>query len=98
MASATPPPHGADFSITYDSHQEAATVVESISREVGEIDGDRSATRIEQNGSTVTIHIDADDLVALRAGINTWLSLTTVAEETIATARRSQETGDTEGS
>ncbi|MDY6817686.1 MAG: KEOPS complex subunit Pcc1 [Halobacteriales archaeon] len=91
MASATHSPHGADFSITYESPQAATIVATSISREVGEIDGDRSATRIDRDGATLTIHVEAEDLVALRAGINTWLTLTTVTEQSIAAGRTFEE-------
>lgn len=73
-------PHELDFAFEYDSSDAAATVERSIAQEIGEIDDDRSSTTVSREGRVVSIHIDAADLVALRAAANTWLSLTSVAE------------------
>jgi KEOPS complex subunit Pcc1 len=58
----------------------AALVATSLSQDVGAIGGDRSRTTVERSGATVTIDIAAADLTALRAAVNTWLSLASVAE------------------
>ncbi len=73
-------PHELDFAFEYASADAAATVERSIAQEIGEIDDDRSSTTVSREGRVVSIHIDAADLVALRAAANTWLSLTSVAE------------------
>ena len=63
-------------------------VSSAVSREIGEIDDDRSSTRIDREGHTVAIVIEAADLVALRAANNTWLSLLSVAEEAAGIGER----------
>jgi KEOPS complex subunit Pcc1 len=63
---------------------------------VGEIDDARSAARVDRpadpddgaRGRTVRVGIDAADLVALRAGTNTWIRLLDVAERVARTAAR----------
>lgn len=52
----------------------------SVGQEVGEIDDERSRTTVAREGPTVTVEVEAADLVALRAAGNTWLSLAAVAE------------------
>ena len=73
-------PHVIEFEFAYDNPGLAGTVERSLAQEVGEIDDDRSSTTVARDGSTVSIRVEAADLVALRAAANTWLSLTTVAE------------------
>ncbi|WP_135822630.1 KEOPS complex subunit Pcc1 [Halostella litorea] len=76
--------HDATFTFDYDSAARARTVERSVRQEVGEIDGDRSAAAVSRDGATVTVTVEAADPVALRAGINTWLSLVDVAERVAA--------------
>ena len=75
--------HETTFHLSYSSPETATIVERSIRQEVGEIDGDRSEATITRSDETVTISIVAEDLVALRAGHNTWLGLAQVAEETL---------------
>ncbi len=58
----------------------------SLQQEAGEISGDRTEAQVDRDGTAITIALAADDLVALRAGHNTWLGLAEVAENTIAAA------------
>ncbi len=44
---------------------------------------ERSSVRILREGSCLKLTIDAEDLVSLRAAINTWLRLVRIAEEMI---------------
>jgi KEOPS complex subunit Pcc1 len=81
-------PHEADFSFDYDDESRAAAVATAVGQEVGAIDDERSETTIERDGRTIRIHVDATDLVALRAATNTWLGLIRVAEETAALGAR----------
>jgi KEOPS complex subunit Pcc1 len=60
---------------------DAARIVErSVRQEVGDIDGDRTTASVDRSDAVVTVRVEAADLVALRAGLNTWLSLVSVAE------------------
>ncbi|ELZ13261.1 KEOPS complex Pcc1-like subunit [Haloterrigena salina JCM 13891] len=75
------PSHDATLEFDYETPSRARLVAESVAREVGEIDDDRSQTTIDRDGSTVRIEIDAADVIALRAALNTWFTLVDVAEQ-----------------
>lgn len=79
-------PHDATLRFEYDSPARASVVARAVRREVGKIDGDRSAATVERDGPVVVVRVAADDLVALRAGCNTWGSLLSVAERTSSVA------------
>ena len=66
----------------YDDRRRARTVARSVAREAGDIEGDRTTASVEREGREVRVRIEARDLVALRAGDNTWCSLIEVAERT----------------
>ncbi|EMA39708.1 KEOPS complex subunit Pcc1 [Halobiforma nitratireducens] len=85
--------HGATLEFDYDSPSRARLVAESVAREIGEIDDDRSRTRIDREDTTITLEIDAADVVALRAALNTWFSLLDVAERTAAVGDAALEDG-----
>ncbi|AGB36371.1 KEOPS complex subunit Pcc1 [Natronococcus occultus] len=72
--------HGATLEFEYDEPARARIVAESVAREIGEIDDERSATTIDREDALVRIEIEAADPVALRAALNTWFSLIEVAE------------------
>ncbi|MFB6082155.1 MAG: KEOPS complex subunit Pcc1 [Halanaeroarchaeum sp.] len=72
--------HRTTLALSYDDIDRARIVERSVAVEAGDIAGDRSRATVERDGDTVTIEIEATDLVALRAGQNTWLSLVQVAE------------------
>jgi KEOPS complex subunit Pcc1 len=78
-------PHDATLRFEYDSPASARVVARAVAQEIGEIDGDRSAAGVERDGAAVVVRVAADDLVALRAGCNTWGSLVEVAERTVET-------------
>ena len=56
------------------------TVKQSLRPEIGDIKDERTRATLSREGSVVCVDIAAADLVALRAGQNTWLSLIGVAE------------------
>ena len=66
----------------------------SVGQEVGEIDDERSRATVAREGQTVTVEVEAADLVALRAAGNTWLSLAAVAERAGDAARGSEAEGE----
>jgi len=63
----------------YDDESTARTVERSVRQEVGEIGG-RSRATLSRDGRTVRIEVAAEDLVSLRAALNSWCSLVEVAE------------------
>ncbi|AKH97067.1 KEOPS complex subunit Pcc1 [Halanaeroarchaeum sulfurireducens] len=80
--------HRTTLTFSYDSVRRAAIVERSVSVEIGDIASDRTAASIDRDGSTVTVDVEASDLVGLRAGQNTWLSLVEVAEGVVDAANR----------
>ena len=76
--------HVGTLTFNYESPERASVVGASVEREVGEIDDERSRTMLELADRRVTITVEARDLVALRAALNTWNGLVSVAERTTA--------------
>jgi KEOPS complex subunit Pcc1 len=72
--------HETSFSLEYDTASDAATIERSLRPEIGDIEGERTEAALSRDGAVLCVDIEAADLVALRAGQNTWLSLTGVAE------------------
>jgi KEOPS complex subunit Pcc1 len=72
--------HESSFVFEYDTESDATTVERSLAPEIGDIEGERTEAALSREGNVVQVDIEAADLVALRAGQNTWLSLVGVAE------------------
>ncbi len=72
--------HDAVLVFTYDDTERATHVERALRPEVGDIDGDRSTVTLTREGTDLELIVEATDLVALRAGLNTWCSLVDVAE------------------
>ena len=72
--------HETALELDYGTERRARIVERSVRPEIGEIAGDRSTASLDRAGRTVRITVRARDLVALRAGTNTWLTLASVAE------------------
>lgn len=72
-------PHGVLLEFAYDEPV-AERVERSVRQEVEEIEGDRTTAAVSRDGGVVRVDVAAEDLVALRAGLNTWCSLVEVAE------------------
>ena len=83
--------HDATLEFVYDDVSTARVVADSVAREVGEIDDERSRTTLERDDRTVRIEIDARDVTALRAALNTWFSLVDVAERSVTIGRQHAE-------
>ena len=75
--------HTAELVFDYDAPSTAELVAGAVGQELEEIDGDRASTSLSREGTELTVSIDADDLVALRAGLNTWETLFEVAERMV---------------
>ena len=78
--------HEAVLEFSFEDERRARTVERSVRPEVGAIAGDRTAATLDREDATVTVTVEADDLVALRAGINTWSTLVSVGEQAGTTA------------
>ena len=73
-------PHAATLVFDYPAPESARLVERAVEGELDEIAGDRTRAALSREGRIVEIRITADDLVALRAGLNTWCTLVEVAE------------------
>lgn len=80
--------HEATLSYDFETADLARTVERSVRREVGEIDGDRSRASLDRSGGTLSVVVEARDLTALRAGLNTWATLVSVAERVAGEGNR----------
>lgn len=81
-------PHEAVLSFEYDEQRRARTVERSLRPEVEPLADDRSRAAVARDDATVTVRIEAGDLVALRATLNTWCSFVDVAERVAAAGER----------
>ncbi len=72
--------HTADLCFEYRSPTAAAHVEAALDVEIDEIEGERATASLHREENTLQIDIEAADLVALRAGLNTWQTLVEVAE------------------
>ena len=77
-------PHELALAFDYPDEPTARLVCDSVAQEVGRIEGDRTRATVRREGVTVSVCVAADDLVALRAGLNTWCTLVGVAERVSA--------------
>ena len=75
-----PQPYSTVLRFTYPTATAARRVARSVAVEVGELDADRSTVSVDREGSILTVDIAATDLVALRAGINSWCRYVATAE------------------
>ncbi|WP_418281106.1 KEOPS complex subunit Pcc1 [Halorubrum sp. DTA98] len=73
--------HDTVLRVSYPTERRARVIADALTPEVGEIDDARSATTVARDGDTVRVRVGADDLTALRAGINSWSRLIEVAEQ-----------------
>lgn len=77
-------PHQTHLTAEYGNAAQARAIERSIRPEIDDIEGDRTTARLTRDGRRVELTVEAADLVALRAGINTWLTLRGVAEDALA--------------
>lgn len=73
--------HQAVLSFAYGDAGRARRIADSVRPEIGDVDSDRSRASLARDGDTVRVRVEATDLVALRAGVNTWTTLVDVADD-----------------
>ena len=56
----------------------------AVQVEVNEVEDSRATASVTRQGPTVVVEIEAKDLHALRAGINSWTRLIDTAENTLS--------------
>ena len=77
---ADPFAHETTLTVEYADEPRARLVAAALSPEVGELDASRARATVSRTDATVQIHVGADDLAALRAGVTSWSRLLAVAE------------------
>lgn len=80
--------HDAFLTAEYDDQHRARLIERSLRPEIEDLADERSWTTLSRSGATLSIRIEATDLVALRAAANTWLTLLDVTETTVRTGDR----------
>jgi KEOPS complex subunit Pcc1 len=65
---------------SYPTATAARRVERAIGVEVDQLDDDRSSATVRRDDSELRVEITASDLVALRAGINSWCRYVDTAE------------------
>lgn len=66
----------------YGSSTGARRLQRALEPEVADLTDDRTRTELSRSERRLEVTVEATDLVALRAALNTWLSLLEVAERT----------------
>ena len=68
------------LSFEYDDAERARRVARSLRPEVRDFRSDRTRATLDRDDGVLRLRLAAADLVALRAGVNTWSTLIEVAE------------------
>lgn len=74
-------------SVEFDFGPVAGMVHEALMPELAAAPPGRSRAALRRDGDTLTLLIEAEDVVSLRAALNTWLRLARVAEEMLDACR-----------
>ncbi|MGM0605792.1 MAG: KEOPS complex subunit Pcc1 [Halobacteriota archaeon] len=77
--------HTISLSFEYPTASIASRIERAVRVEEGDVDDDRAAACVDRTGASVRVEITARDLIALRAGLNSWIRLIDVAESVEAT-------------
>jgi KEOPS complex subunit Pcc1 len=83
--------HETVLAFEYEDEHRTSIVAASIEGELAELAGDRTHAELACEGGVLEVRIAASDLVALRAGINTWCSFVDVAGEVAAIGANASE-------
>lgn len=79
-------PHDCHLSVSLRDERRARLVERALAVEVDEIADARSTATVAREADTVSVRVAADDLVALRAGVNTWTRFLDTTEQVLAVA------------
>lgn len=62
------------FTMDFDTPKLAQTIAKALEPETRSIESERAETEVAVQGSTLHIHVSADDVTSLRAAMNSFLS------------------------
>jgi KEOPS complex subunit Pcc1 len=73
------------LSVEFDLGPRARPVYESLGPELHEIPSERSKVSLELAGNVLRLSVAAEDIVSMRAAVNTWLRLIRISEDMLNT-------------
>jgi KEOPS complex subunit Pcc1 len=73
------------LSVEFDLGPQARPVYESLGPELQEIPSERSRVSLELAGEVLRLSVAAEDVVSMRAAVNTWLRLIRISEDMLNT-------------
>jgi KEOPS complex subunit Pcc1 len=71
--------------VEIDLGPNARPVYESLKPELQEIPSERSKINLELSGESLRLSVAAEDIVSMRAAVNTWLRLIRISEDMLNT-------------
>jgi KEOPS complex subunit Pcc1 len=73
------------LSVDFDLGPQARPVYESLGPELQEIPSERSRVSLDLSGDVLRFSVVAEDIVSMRAAVNTWLRLIRISEDMLNT-------------
>ena len=73
------------LSVELDLGPRARPVYDALGPELKEVVSDRSRVALGLAGETLRLDVAAEDIVSMRAAVNTWLRLIRIAEDMLNT-------------
>lgn len=73
------------LTVEFDLGPQARPVYETLGPELQEIPSERSRVSLELAGEVLRLSVAAEDVVSMRAAVNTWLRLIRISEDMLNT-------------
>lgn len=73
------------LTVEFDLGPQARPVYETLGPELQEIPSERSRVSLELAGEVLRLYVAAEDVVSMRAAVNTWLRLIRISEDMLNT-------------
>ena len=83
-------PLKAELKLDLESKENASIIYSAIDPETREVSSDRAITTIKQDANTIRIFVEAEDLTALRASMNSFLAWVSACEKTLETLSQNE--------
>ena len=73
----------AEIALDFSTENEASVIFHAINPETKEVASERARTTITQDGNVLHIKIEAEDLTAMRASMNSFLAWISACQQTL---------------
>ena len=80
----------AELQLDLLSKENASVIYSAINPETREVSSDRAITIIKQDANIIRIFVEAEDLTALRASMNSFLAWISACEKTLETLSQNE--------